>query len=437
MSGPVYPTAAELGVDVFDPEVFARGMPWAGFARLREEAPVCWHEEPAVGDWPAGKGFWAVTRWEDIRVVGRAARLFSSRLGATQVRDPAPEDLGFWQEMLLNTDPPEHTRLRRIVGVAFTGKEIARHEPVIRERSRRLIDEVIEAGGCDFAEDIGARLPLLTIADLMGIPPDDAHLLSEWTDRVIGYQDPELAGAQEGAGGPPVNPRSREGLADMFEYARALREAKRTKPSDDLMSLLANGEVDGESLSVTEFETFFFLFTIAGNDTTHSALPGGLLALLEHPGELARLRADPSLLPGAVEECLRFAPPVIHFRRTAAEDTAVAGQPIAAGDKVVVFYSAANRDPAAFPEPDRFDITRTPNPHMAFGSGPHSCIAAGLARTQIRILWEEFLWRVGDITLDGPGSRLGSNFINATKSLPIRFGPGPSLARLGQTAPGP
>ena len=166
VSGPIYPTAAELGVDVFDPAVFARGMPWAGFARLRDEAPVCWHEEPPVGDWPAGTGFWAVTRWEDIRAVGRAAQLFSSQLGATQLRDPAPEDLGFWQEMLLNSDPPEHTRLRRIVGVAFTGKEIARHEPVIRERSRRLIDEVVEAGRCDFAEDIGARLPLLTIAEL-------------------------------------------------------------------------------------------------------------------------------------------------------------------------------------------------------------------------------------------------------------------------------
>jgi cytochrome P450 len=426
VSGPVYPTAADLGVDVFNPAVFARGMPWADLARLREEAPVCWHEEPPVGDWPAGPGFWAVTRWEDIRTVGRAATLFSSQLGATQLRDPPPEDLAFWQEMLLNTDPPEHTRVRRIVGVAFTGKEIARQEPVIRERSRRLVDEIVAAGRCDFAEDIGARLPLLTIADLMGIPPGDEHLLSEWTDRVIGYQDPELAGKSDPAAGPPVNPRSREGLADMFEYARALREAKRKEPGDDLLSLLATAEVDGESLSVPEFETFFFLFTIAGNDTTHSALPGGLLALLDHPDELARLRADPGLLPSAVEECLRLAPPVIHFRRTAAEDTLLAGQPIAAGDKVVVFYSAANRDPAAFPDPDRFDITRTPNPHMAFGSGPHSCIAAGLARTQLRILWEEFLWRVGEIAVDGPVTRLGSNFINAIKNLPIRFDAGPA-----------
>ncbi|MGH9023597.1 MAG: cytochrome P450, partial [Acidimicrobiia bacterium] len=370
----VYPSAEDLGVDVFDPGVFGRGMPWDDFARLRELAPVCWHEEPEVQGWSAGSGFWAVTGWEDIRHIGRATEAFSSWAGGTQLRDPEPKDLSFWREMLLNMDPPEHTRLRRIVATAFTSKVLAHRERMIRSQASQLVDAVVSRGRCDFAEEIGAELPLRTITDVMGLAQSDRHLLAKWTDRVIGYQDDELVAREHGDEQPKVNPRSREALVDMLEYARAVAVEKRAHPGDDLLSILVNAEVDGERLSDEEFETFFFLFTVAGNDTTHSALPGGLLALIRFPDELDRLIADPHLLPGAVEEMLRFAPPVIHFRRTATRDVELDGQLIRSGDKVAVFYPAGNRDPGVFASPDRFDVGRSPNPHLAFGTGAHVCI---------------------------------------------------------------
>lgn len=425
MGGPaslVYPSAAELGIDVFDPRVFARGMPWSDFARLRELAPVCWHEEPEVQGWSAGPGFWAVTRWEDIRQVGRATERFSSWAGGTQLRDPEARDLPFWRGMLLNMDPPGHTRLRRIVATAFTSKVLMEREGMIRSQAKALVDLVASKGYCDFAEEIGAELPLRTITDVMGLPQADRHLLAKWTDRVIGYQDAEF-GDGLGDDKAKMNPRSREALVDMLKYAREVAVEKRARPGNDLLSILVHAEVDGERLSAEEFETFFFLFTIAGNDTTHSALPGGLLALIESPDQLARLIADPGLLPGAVEEVLRFAPPVIHFRRTATSDVEIHGQAIRAGDKVAVFYPAGNRDPGVFEAPERFDVARKPNAHLAFGAGAHVCIGAGLARLQLNVVLEEFLWRIRDLELAGPVTRLQSNFINGIKHLPIRFRP--------------
>jgi cytochrome P450 len=325
--------------------------------------------------------------------------------------------------MLLNMDPPEHTRLRRIVGTAFTAKEVARREEVIRRRAQELVDGVVAQGECDFATEIGAELPLTAITDVMGLPQADKQLLLGWTDRVIGYQDDELVGKAQPEEAPKINPRSREALADMFAYARAVADEKRARPGDDLLSILVTAEVDGERLTTEEFETFFFLFTIAGNDTTHSVLPGGLLAFIEHPDQLARLVAHRERLGSAVEEILRFAPPVIHFRRTAAADTELAGQPIRAGDKVAIFFPSGNRDGDAFPDPDSFDVARDPNPHLAFGTGAHVCIGAGLARLQLRAVFEEFLWRVRDLELSGPVVRLQSNFINGIKRLPVRFTP--------------
>lgn len=423
--GRTYATASELGIDVFDPRVYRRHMPWAAFAKLRADAPVCWHEEPEIEGWPAGPGYWAVTRWEDIREVGRQPQTYSSWLGGTQLRTPEGKDLEFWREMLLNLDPPEHTRLRRILGTAFTVKVINRQEPTIRQRSQALLELAISRDVSDFAEDIAAPLPLMTITDVMGLPQSDRRLLLEWTDRVIGFQDEELvgAGAADAAGvmKPKVNPRSREALSDMLDYAGEVLDRKRAEPGDDLMSILATAEVDGERLSREEFQTFFFLFTIAGNDTTHSALPGGLLALLEHPDQFALLRQDPGLLPVAIEEMLRFAPPVIHFRRTASCDTELAGQPIAEGDKVAVYYSSGNRDERAFPNADRFDIAREVNQHLGFGTGPHLCIGAALARLQLRVFWEEFLRLTSDAELAGEPKRLKSNFINGIKNLPVRL----------------
>jgi len=421
---------ATAGVDVFDPRVYADGVPYERFAHLRAITPVAWHEERAVLGWPAGPGFWAVSRHRDVRHVGRTPSAFSANLGGTQIRDVAPADLSFIRENLLNLDPPAHTRVRRIVNEGFAPRNVRALEPKIREHARRMVEELLPRGECDFAEDIGAELPLVTLVEVMGVPLSDRRLLLDWTNRVIGYQDQEFAGMpRDPVTGAPINPRSKAALADMFEYAHALAGHKRKHPNDDLISKLLQAEVDGERLSDQELENMFFLFTIAGNDTTHSAIPGGMLALMENPGQLAALLDDPGLLPSAVEEMLRYAPPVIHFRRTATRDVELHGQRIRAGEKVVVFYVSANRDEEAFAEPDRFDIRRTPNDHVTFGAGPHFCLGNALARLQMRVTFEEVLPRMADMELTGPVQRLRSNFINGIKHMPVRFRAGPAPQR--------
>lgn len=374
--------------------------------------------------WPAGPGFWAVVRHADVAHVSRTPELFSAHLGATQLRDPDPVDLPFIQRMMLNMDPPAHTRLRRIVNVGFTPRRIRAMEATIQSHATAAVDNVAARGECDFAEEIGADFPLLTLAEIMGVPAADRHLLLDWTNRVIGYQDDDFAGAPiDPDTGLPLNPRSPKALADMFAYATGLAEHKRRHPADDLITTLVHADVDGERLSAEELEMMFFLFTVAGNDTTHSAIPGGMLALLEHPDQLARLHDDLELMQAAVEEMLRYAPPVIHFRRTAAADTDLGGRQVRAGDKVVVFYPAANRDPVVFDEPDRFDITRDPNPILTFGIGPHFCLGNAFARMQLRVILTEVLTRLTDLRLDGPVVRMRSNFINGIKHMPVRFTP--------------
>lgn len=408
--------------DVFDPRRYARGIPHEAFAWLREHRPVCWQEEHEVGDWPAGPGFWAVTRHADVVRVLRSPGEFSSWLGATQIRDPDPADLPFVRRMMLNLDPPDHGRLRRLVSRAFTPGRVARFAADVAARARRLVDEVVGRGECDLPVDVTDDFPLLNLADLLGVPESDRRLLLEWTNRVIGYQDPEHAGAVPGPDGRPVNPRSPAMLADMFGYARQLAAYKRDHPADDVMTALAHADLaDGE------LEMFFFLLSVAGNDTVRSAAPGGVLALLTHPDQLRLLLDRPELLDGAVEETLRHHPPVLSFRRTAAVDVELAGQQIRAGDKVVVFHCSANFDPRAFADPMRLDVTRSPNEHVAFGDGPHVCLGVHFARLQLRVFYREALWRLTDLELAGEPSRLVSNFINGVKHLPVRFTPGRPL----------
>ena len=271
-------------VDLFDPRVYARGLPYDAFARLRVEQPVAWHPEPELLGWPQGPGFWAVTRHEDVARVSRTPATFSSWLGATQLRDPDPADLPFVREMMLNMDPPEHSRLRKILNKGFTARSVTAMEPVVQRYARETVDAVAARGECDFAEDIGADFPLLTLAEIMGVPASDRYLLHQWTNRIIGYQDDEYADVPiDPDTGEPLNPRSRRALSDMLDYAHELAAHKREHPGDDLITTLLQAEVDGERVSDEEFENMFFLFTVAGNDTTHSALPGGMLALLEHP----------------------------------------------------------------------------------------------------------------------------------------------------------
>jgi cytochrome P450 len=425
-----------MRAEIFLPSTYESGVPYEEFRRLRATDPVCWIDEPPVGPWPGGPGYWAVFRHADVKYVLRSPELFSSHLGATQIRDPdTPEDLEFVRAMMLNQDPPGHSRLRRIVAAAFTPRAVRALETTIEQRSRTLISGAVQRGEVDFVE-VAADLPVWTLAQIMGVPEKDRRLLYDWASRVIGYQDAEYAGLSSAdvtklsplgrtavasrpatlvrPNGRPLNPRSRAALADMFAYAHALAGKKRATPGDDVMSRMLAGGLTGP-----EFENMFFLFAVAGNETLRNGIPGGLLTLLDHPDQFALLRSQPSLLDSAVEEMLRFWPPVMDFRRTATRDLTLGDRQITRGQKVVVYHASANRDETVFPDPDRFDITRSPNDHVSFGFGPHFCLGAHLARLQMRAIFRELLDL--DITGTGDPVRLASNFQNGLKHLPVRL----------------
>jgi cytochrome P450 len=430
---------------VFDPATYVGGVPFDALARLRRDDPVVWADEIPVLGWPAGPGFWLVLRHADVESVMRQPRLFSSWLGATQIRDPAtPAALRYVRNMMLNMDPPEHSRLRQLLARSFTPRAVARLEERIRGHARALCDRAFAGrrGECDFAKDVAADLPLLTLADVLGMPEQDRWLLFDWSNRVIGYQDPDYASSADfdPSGGTPMaaeavalrpapgpdgrmpDPRTRDGMPDLYAYAHLLADARRRHPGEDVMSiLLAQADEHGGHVSVEEFENMFWLFAVAGNETLRNGLPGGCIALLEHPRAQDELRADPGLMPGAVEEMLRWWTPVMTFRRTATADCELGGQRIRAGDKVVVSFASANRDEAVFGDPDRFDIRRQPNPHLVFGHGPHFCLGSHLARTQMRALFEEVLARTSTLAFAGEPCYLRSNFQRGVKRLPIAW----------------
>jgi cytochrome P450 len=430
---------------VYDPATYTGGVPYPALARLRRESPVAWTQEIPVLGWPGGPGFWLVLRHADVEQVLTQPRLFSSWLGATQIRDPAtPAALGYVRRMMLNMDPPGHSRLRRLLARSFTPRAVAGLEQRIRGYARSLCDRVLagERGECDFAKDLAADLPLLTLADVLGVPEQDRWLLFDWSNRVIGYQDPDYASSAEfdSSGGTPMareavalrpapdsrgrmpDPRTREGMPDLYAYAHLLAGEKRRRPGHDVMSiLLAQVDDDGGQVSVEEFENMFWLFAVAGNETVRNGLPGGCIALLDHPAAQQELRADPALMPRAVDEMLRWWTPVMTFRRTAAAGCELAGQRIREGDKVVVSFASANRDEAVFAGADGFDIHRHPNPHLVFGHGPHFCLGAHLARTQMAALLREVLARTSTLRCAGEPSFLRSNFQRGVKRLPIAW----------------
>ena len=431
---------------LFDPRTYLDGVPHGLIAELRAQAPVQWIGEPELMGWEPGPGFWAVLTHELMNRVLRDPATFSSHLGGTQIRDPqTAEMLAFVQRMMLNQDPPQHTRLRRLLMRSFTPSAVAELEATISDRAKTLVDNVVHLGRADFAKDVAAELPLLTLADIMGVPTEDRMLLFDWSNRVIGYQDSEYAVSdafdpaagtemakrsrqvrariQPGPDGRMPDPRSREGLADMYSYAHDLAEHKRANPGSDVVSILLAAPDDEGGITNDEFETMFFLCAVAGNETLRNGIPGGMWSLLRHRDQMARLVADLSLLPGAIEEMLRFMPPVVHFRRTATCDTELGGRELRTGDKVVVFHVAANRDPAVFTDPDRFDIERSPNDHLTFGAGPHFCLGAHIARRQMTAMFSEALWRLPNLRLDPdptrPPERLLSNFQHGFKHLPV------------------
>jgi cholest-4-en-3-one 26-monooxygenase len=361
-----------------------------------------------------GSGFWVLSRYQDIWDVSLDQRTFSSaRCGAIQ-RDWVEDQYEPQREMLINQDPPRHTKYRRLVNMGFSPKIVTRLEQHIRELADHIIDKVAARGDCDFVTDVAAELPLQVIVEMIGVPLVDRHKVFDWSNKMLAYDDPEYQTSPEV---PHI------ASAEMFRYANELALKRRIAPKDDLVSILMEAEVDGEKLTEAEFDCFFMLLAVAGNETTRNSISGGMLALIEHPIERARLMADPALIPTAVDEMVRWVSPVMVFRRTATRDVEVGGQPIREGESVSLWYGSANRDDRVFRDADRFDVGRLPNEHLGFGIGPHFCLGANLARLEIRIMFERLLARLPDIELAGPVERLRSNFINGIKHMPVRFTP--------------
>ncbi|MBX3026135.1 cytochrome P450 [bacterium] len=396
-------------IDLANPDHYQQnGPPYAMFDAVRREAPVFWHPDKET------PGFWALTRHADVVYVSKNPQLFSAAKRSVFLFESSEEDLANLQMMLVNRDPPNHTKLRRLVSLGFTPRRIAMLEERVRLRASEIIDRVALRGTCEFVTDLAADLPLQVIAELVGVPMEDRGKVFEWSNKLIGFDDPEYVGDRA---------EQRQTAMEVYLYANQLAEQRRQQPADDLTSVLIHGEVDGERLSEMEFDLFFLLLLVAGNETTRNAISGGMLALMQHPEQRARLLADPGLIPTATEEILRWVSPVNCFRRTAMQDGAIGGQAVREGDKVVMFYPAANRDPAVFREPHAFDVGRTPNEHVAFGIGTHFCIGNALARLEIKVMFEELLRRLPDIDLAGPVERLRSSFINGIKRMPVRFTP--------------
>jgi cholest-4-en-3-one 26-monooxygenase len=394
-------------IDLFDPGIYAKGMPHEDFTRLRREAPIFFHPEPD------GPGFWALTRYDDIVTVSQNNTLFSSWTGGTNIPDMPEDGLAVVRTIMLNMDPPQHTKYRRLVSTGFTPRMISALEPHVREITRKIVDRVAKRGECDFVTEVAAELPLAVIAEMIGVPPEDEKKVFDWSNRLIGFDDPEyMTSAEDG----------QVAAMEMFFYANQMAADRKANPRDDLVSVLMAAEVDGEKLSEADFDGFFILLTVAGNETTRNLISGAMLALIEHPEQRQRLIDDPGLMPLAVEEFLRWVSPLIYFRRTATADTEIRGQQIKSGQKVVMYYPSGNRDEDVFEDGGAFDVGRSVNPHIAFGgTGPHFCLGASLARLEIRCMFEEILTRLPDMELAAPPQRLRSNFINGTKHMPVRF----------------
>jgi len=408
-------------IDLTKAETFVEAVPHEWFAYLRQNAPVWWHEEDE------GPGFWCVTKYDDCVTVNRDYDTFSSARKATFIWDMPEEAVEQQRLMMLNMDPPLHTRYRRLVNKGFTPRTISQLEQKIHATADDIIDAVIEKGEADFVTDIAAELPLVVIADLLGVPQEDRHNMFDWSNRMIGRSDAEYA--DEGAVLDDPEFASNAAM-ELYAYAADLYSKKRLDPHEDLMSVLTQVEVEGDKLSELELELFFLLLTVAGNETTRNLISGAMYTFFQNPDQWARLRHDRSLMPKAVEEMLRYVTPVMNFRRQTTKPTELRGQKIDADQKVVFFHISGNRDEDIFENSQVFDIGRSPNPHMAFGGGgPHFCLGANLARMEIRVMFEHLLDRMPDMHQDGELQRLQSSFINGTKHLPVAFTPAKPVRR--------
>ena len=394
-------------IDLTDASVWEHGPPHEWLDRLRAEDPVHWHEESD------GPGFWALTRHDDVRQVSITPGDFSSYVGGPIRIAPSDGGLDQVRMMIIGMDPPEHRMFRSTVARAFTPKMIGRMNDALRAETKSVVEGLRDGNSVDFVTAVAAQIPMWSISELMGVPEIDRHRLYELSHALIDDQDPEVAPSPE---------TSMQSATEIYEYASAMAARERAHPTDSLTSTLLTAEVDGRGLTDLEYTLFFTFLIVAGNETTRTASSHGLLALLEHRDELQRLVADPTLIPGAVEEILRWEPPIHHFRRTATADVMLGGQQIAKGDKVIMWYPGSNRDPAVFEDPHTFRIDRSPNPHQSFGFGEHYCLGANLARLSLRLLFEELFVTVDNIELESPPRRLHSNFINGIKEMRITYG---------------
>ncbi|MDQ1566444.1 MAG: hypothetical protein QOF96_1324 [Actinomycetota bacterium] len=390
------------------------------FRELRRDRPVSWHppfEGALVPDLDPDGGYWAVVRHADVMAVSRNPELFCSSRGV--MFEDIPQFVADAAQSFLQADAPRHTKLRRLVSTAFTPRQVARIEEQIVRQAATIVDDLL-AGPAefDFVHAVSKRLPMWTVSDMMGVPLDDRQAVVTAADSMVSWNDPEVQ-----AGRDPLQVLT-DSLIALHGHARALAEARRADPADDVMTALVQAEVDGDRLTDEEICAFFVLLSVAGNDTTRNTISHGMKALCDNPDQRALLTEHFDAHIGtAVEELVRWATPVMTFRRTATADTELGGQPITVGDKVVMFYSAANRDETAFPDADRFDVTRHPNEHVGYGGGgPHFCMGASLARRQLRAIFGELLHRVPTLEL-GPPALLVGNFIHGVTRMPGRYTP--------------
>lgn len=405
-------------IDIASQEIYEQGIPHEAFKLLRAHDPVHWHP------WPwSGGGFWAVTKYDDVVAVSKDWETYSSAKGHIYLWELDDEALEA-RRSLIETDPPAHNRLRRLVSSAFTPRKVGEYELFTRQIARRLLDAAASSGAVDLVEAIAAPLPINVIVSILGVPDEDAPMMIELTDHLVaGTTDRPLDPTAYGNTTPlHLLPFNSPASWALFEYGRTLGELRRREPKDDLVTRLVFAEVDGDSLTDAEYTNFFQLLVFAGNETTRSAIGQGLLALMQHPEEQERLHAEPGLIPTAVEEILRWATPVLYFRRTATREAELRGVRIREGDKVVMWYVSANFDEEVFEDPYRFDVgRRAPRESTSFGGGgPHYCLGAWLARLELRVLLEEIVRRGLRFELAGEPVRIRTNFVNGLHHLPAR-----------------
>ena len=426
-------TSPSQAINLNDPELFKNNEAHEIFRTLRREAPVYWNEGGETFN-----GFWALTKYEDIMYVSRNPELFISSKGiagpglrpealAEQLANNPGAAAGQGNVSIITMDPPRHVKMRRLVNKGFTPRAVNAMEAQIRQITNEILDEIAGLGSCDFVTEVSSQLPLAVICGMAGLEKKDWPLMFELTNKVLGSGDPEyqtdIPEAERGTGAA-ARATGFTGFMGMNEFFRQVLEDRRIHPREgDLVSILLEAELEGEKLSETDILAFCFLLILAGNETTRNGISGGLQALCEHPGEKTKLLADMSLIDSTVEEICRWTSPLHHMSREATADVMLRGNQIKAGDRVIMWYLSANRDEDVFNDPYTFDITRTPNEHLAFGIGEHFCLGAGFARKEIKVMFEELFRRFPDIELAGEPERLRSNFINGVKHLPVRYTP--------------